>query len=344
MRRYLLAPALVVGLLVASCGSDSESAGGDKLPVVASTTQAADFARVVGGDRVEVTQLLQPNSDPHDYEPRPSDVREMTEARIVLESGAGLDPWLDEAVKSSGGKPTVVDLSEAVPIKHEGGEHSHGEDEHAEAEHAEEEKGHAEEEKGHSEEAHGEGETDPHWWHDPRNAKAAITTIRDSFAKADPDNAEEYREAADAYLARINALDRGIERCLGQVPANERKLVTDHDAFIYFTERYDIDVVGAIFPSQVAQAQPNARDITQLAKLIKQEDVKAIFPQESLNTKAADALAEQTGVTTEYKLYGDTLGPEGSPAATYLSMERANADAMARGFTGGRASCEIDGI
>lgn len=344
--RLLLPAALIASLAVASCGDDSETTSGDKLRVVASTTQAADFARAVGGDRVDVTQLLQPNSDPHDYEPRPSDVRKMAEARLVLESGAGLDAWLDDAVRSSGGKPIVVDLSATVPVRHEGGEHSHGADEPAEEEHAgEEEKDHAEEEKDHAEEEHaGESETDPHWWHDPRNAKAAVTAIRDSFAKADPENAEAYRNAADAYLAKLDTLDRGIEQCLAAVPASERKLVTDHDAFIYFTERYDIDVVGAVFPSQTTQAQPNARDIGRLAKLIKREDVRAIFPQDSLNTKAADALAKQTGATTEHKLYGDTLGPPESPAGTYLTMQQANADAMVRGFTVGRAGCQVDGI
>jgi ABC-type Zn uptake system ZnuABC Zn-binding protein ZnuA len=128
------------------------------------------------------------------------------------------------------------------------------------------------------------------------------------------------------------------------VPPAERKLVTDHDAFGYFTGRYDIRVVGAVIPSQTTQAQPSAGDTAELADTIEREGVRAIFPEESLNAKLAEALADQTGVTAEYVLYGDTLGPGDSPGATYLQMERFNADAMVRGFTGGERGCTIRGI
>jgi zinc/manganese transport system substrate-binding protein len=356
-----LAPLALAGAaLVAGCGGDSGSGGDAELRVVATTTQAADFARAVGGDRVEVTQLLQPNSDPHDYEPRPEDVRRTADAQLVIRSGGDLDEWMSDVVKDSGSDAKVVDLSESVPIEREGSEHGHEEEAHG----AEEEKGHAEEKKGAADEHAGEEEkgardehageeehagedeeaADPHWWHDPRNARAAVEELRDAFAAADRDGADTYRGNASDYAARLDALDRGIEECFAAVPEGDRKLVTDHDAFGYFTDRYDIEVVGAVIPGQTTQAQPNARDIARLARLIEQEDVKAIFPQASLNAKASEALARQTGVTTEYELYGDSLGPEDSPAATYLTMEQANADAMVRGFTGGRRGCRIPGI
>ena len=88
-------------------------------------------------------------------------------------------------------------------------------------------------------------------------------------------------------------------------------------------------------------AQPSARDTADLARTIEREHVQAIFPEESLNADVAKALAKQTGVTAQYKLYGDTLGAEGSPGATYLGMMQSNADAMVRGFTGGRRGCAI---
>lgn len=308
-RRTIAAAPLVLAVLVAGCGSGG---GGDdgKVSVVATTTQVADFARAVGGERVAVTQLLQPNSDPHDYEPRPSDVESVAGAKLVLTNGLELDHWAGDVVERSGGEPTVVDLGSGVPVKREG--------------------------KG--------GEIDPHWFHDPRNVPAAVERIRDAMAEADPANRDAYRRNAAAYLARLASLDEGIERCFARIPPEERKLVTDHDAFGYFTDRYGIRVVGAVIPSTTTQAQPSAGDTAELARTIEREEVKAIFPEESLNPRLAQALADQTGVTAEYELYGDTLGPEGSPGATYLGMERANADAMVRGFTGGERGCRIPGI
>jgi ABC-type Zn uptake system ZnuABC Zn-binding protein ZnuA len=128
---------------------------------------------------------------------------------------------------------------------------------------------------------------------------------------------------------------------MAKVPKPERKLVTDHDAFGYFARRYGITVVGAVIPSQTTQAQPSARDISNLIALIKREHVKAVFPESSLNAKLAGTIARETGASAGYTLYGDTLGPKGTEGATYLSMEAANAKAMAAGFTGGRVHCSI---
>jgi ABC-type Zn uptake system ZnuABC Zn-binding protein ZnuA len=126
---------------------------------------------------------------------------------------------------------------------------------------------------------------------------------------------------------------------MARVPAAQRKLVTDHDAFGYFAERYGITVVGAVIPSQTTEAQPSARDTARLIALIEREHVKAVFPESSINARLAEAIARETGASADYTLYGDTLGPKGSTGATYLSMEAANANAMVRGFSGGRLEC-----
>jgi ABC-type Zn uptake system ZnuABC Zn-binding protein ZnuA len=126
---------------------------------------------------------------------------------------------------------------------------------------------------------------------------------------------------------------------MDSVPAARRKLVTDHDAFGYFAHRYGIDVVGAVIPSQTTQAQPSAKGLSALAEQIEREQVAAIFPESSLSAGVAEAIADQTGASAEYSLYGDTLGPSGSGGATYLTMEAANANAMVRGFTAGRRGC-----
>jgi ABC-type Zn uptake system ZnuABC Zn-binding protein ZnuA len=182
---------------------------------------------------------------------------------------------------------------------------------------------------------------DPHWWHDPRNAEAAVRQIAAQLSADDPSDKATFRANAAAYLAKLKRLDAGIASCIDGVPAADRKLVTDHDAFGYFAGRYGVDIVGAVIPSQTTQAQPNAQGLSDLADLVRQEHVKAIFPESSLSPKLAEAIASQTGASADHTLYGDTLGPEGSSGDTYLSMEAANANSMVEGFTGGQRGCDI---
>lgn len=318
----LAAAALVAGLGIAGCGvsSDNEgSASADGEPkavkVVATTTQLGDIVRSVGGSGVDVTQILKPNTDPHDYEPRPRDVQETAGAEIVFESGDNLDTWMRDVVSQSGGSPRVVDVGETVPVK------LAGEPSGPEA-----------------------SEYDPHWWHDPVNVQVAVTTIRDALIRGNPTARTMYDRAAAGYVRQVKALDVGIRTCFAKVPAADRKLVTDHDAFNYFTERYGVEAIGAVIPSQTTQAQASAGEVAELSALIEREKVKAVFPESSLNPKLVQAIARQSGASAKYTLYGDTLGPRGSSGATYLGMERANADQMLRGFTAGASGCEISGL
>jgi ABC-type Zn uptake system ZnuABC Zn-binding protein ZnuA/ABC-type Mn2+/Zn2+ transport system permease subunit len=308
--RALVAAAVLV-LVVVGCGSAGGGATG-RVAVVATTTQIGDWARAVGGDAVVVHQILQPNTDPHEYEPRPADVQAAAGARLVLESGDGLDAWMGKVSSEAGGHPRLVDLGAVVPHKRP------GESSGPEA-----------------------SRYDPHWWHDPRNAEAAVATIRAALVATDPGRRDLFTKNAEAYLARLRQLDRGIAACIARVPRSERKLVTDHDAFGYFAMRYGITIVGAVIPSQTTQAQPSAGATAKLIALVKREHVRAIFPESSINPRLAQTVARETGATSSYVLYGDTLGPNDSAGATYLSMEAANADAMVRGFTGGKQRCRL---
>ena len=356
--RAPLAATALLGLVLVGvgCGGGSgDGDGGGQLNVVATTTQVADFVREVGGEDVEVHQLLQPNSDPHDYEPRPSDVQAVAEADLVYASGDGLDEWIEEVASDSGTDAEIVDLGVVAPIRLPGeGEEEHGPEEHAEYEHAHEDEHGAEEEPGHAEEGehaadeehaedehHHDSKYDPHWWHDPRNAEAAVREIQTTLSAAEPSAKATFQANANAYEKRLRALDAGIAACIDSVPASQRKLVTDHDAFNYFANRYGIEVVGAVIPSQTTQAQPSAKELSELADTIEAENVKAVFPESSISSKVAQAIAEQTGASAEYTLYGDSLGPEGSDGATYVEMEEANADAVVRGFTGGQRGCQV---
>src|SRR5438270_886459 len=300
--------ALLAALLLAGCGSGSGAAG--KLDVVATTTQIADWTRAVGGGDVAVHHILQPNTDPHEYEPRPNDVEATAGAKIVFENGDELDHWMAKVVDQAGGKPRVVVLGERVPVRRP------GESSGPEA-----------------------SRFDPHWWHDPRNAEAAVRAIRDTLAAADPAQRAAYARRAAAYLRHLRALDRHLAACFARLPRAQRKLVTDHDAFGYFAHRYGLDVVGAVIPSQTTQAQPSAGATAWLVGLIRREHVRAVFPESSINRRLAETIARETGATSRFTLYGDTLGPAGSAGATYLGMEQANADAIVRGLSGGRLEC-----
>jgi len=306
-RALALPAAAVLAALLALGGCGESSPNGDGPRVVATTTELADFAREVGGEEVEVDQVLQPNTDPHDYEPRPDDVLAAADADLVLASGDGLDQWVDEVIDDSGSDAEVVDLGAFVPERRPGEE----------------------------------GKTDPHWWHDPRNAEAAVGRIGQEMGAVDPEHRSEFDRNAAAYERRLRGLDAEIADCIGSIPPAERKLVTDHDAFGYFAGRYAIEVVGAVIPSQSTQAQASAGDLADLVETIERNGVRAIFPESSVSSKVSDAVAAETGASSGEVLHGDSLGPEGSDAADYIGMERANAEAMARGFTGGRG-CRWD--
>jgi ABC-type Zn uptake system ZnuABC Zn-binding protein ZnuA/ABC-type Mn2+/Zn2+ transport system permease subunit len=309
-RALLAAGAAFALLLLPGCGS---AAGGAS--AVATTTQIGDWLRVLAGPDAAVHQILQPSTDPHEYEPRPKDVLATADAKLVFENGDGLDAWMTTVVSQSGGNPRQIVLAGRVPVKL-AGERSGPE----------------------------ASRDDPHWWHDPHNVEAAVRSMDTALAQVDGTHRRGYERRTDAYLAQLRTLDRGIAACFASVPRSERKLVTDHDAFGYFAHRYGIQVVGAVIPSQTTQAQPSAGEIAHLIALIRREHVKAVFPESSLSPRLAQTIARETGAVSSYTLYGDTLGPSGSPGATYLGMERANADAMVRGFTGGARGCEIPGI
>jgi len=314
----LVAPAAATAVLLAGCadsGNQTGQASPGAVPVVATTTQLGDFVREVGGRDVEVAQILRPNTDPHDYEPRPRDVSSTAGAKLVFENGNDLDAWMGKVVERSGGKPTVVVVGNRVPQR-VGGETTGPE----------------------------ASRYDPHWWHDPRNARAAVLAVRDALTATKPGAKAAYEKNAASYLSRLGRLDRGIRRCFASIPAAQRKLVTDHDTFGYFAKRYGIEVIGAVIPSQSTQAQPSAGELSKLSALIRRERVRAVFPESSINPRLARALGRQSGASANYTLYGDTLGPKGSPGATYIDMERANADAMVRGFSGGRRGCAVRGL
>ncbi|GAA3453755.1 metal ABC transporter substrate-binding protein [Dactylosporangium matsuzakiense] len=310
MRSIMTIPLIaVVAASLTACGG---TATGDAaaarpgpagtLAVVATTTQVADFARTIGGDKVTVTQILKPNIDPHDYEPTPADIRAIGAAKVVVKSGLGLEKWLDDTIASAGFTGTTVDSSAGVAVRQGNGE---------------------------EEEAAG----DPHIWHNPRNVAIMVRDIEQAFAAADPADAAAYARNLADYTAELDKLDADIQAKIDKLPAGHRKLVTNHDAFGYYIDRYNLEFVGSIIPSFDTSAELSAQDIDQIVAKIKQTGTRAVFSESSLPPKTAEAIAEQAGVKVvagEDALYGDTLGPAGSDGDTYLKMEEHNTDVIVR--------------
>jgi ABC-type Zn uptake system ZnuABC Zn-binding protein ZnuA len=295
----IAAPLVLVALLIAGCSSASGGGGG--IRVVATTTQVADLTRQVAGDRASVDEILHPGSDPHEYEPRPSDADSVARAKLIVRSGGDVDVWLDDVVRQAGGSARVVTLIDSVP--------RHGDD--------------------------------PHWWQDPRNAELAVGAIRDALAKADTGGAETYRRNAATYVARLKRIDAGIARCVARLPAASRKLVTSHDSLGYYARRYGFDVVGAAIPSLSSRAQPSAASTQRLIDQIRRERVPAIFPESALNPKLEQAIAREAHARVAGALWADALGPKGSSGVSYADALRSNTTTIVSALSRGRVGCRL---
>ncbi|WP_307873903.1 MULTISPECIES: metal ABC transporter substrate-binding protein [unclassified Frankia] len=296
---------LAASVALAGCGSSqgggSGAASTGKLRVVATTTQAGDFSRSIGGGLVTVTQLIKPNVDPHDFEPSPADLDALAKADVLVTNGAGLESWLDDAVSASGFEGTRVVMADGVPLRAGSGSET--------------------------------GQHDPHIWHDPRNAKIMVTDIEKGFAIADPAHAPAFEKSLATYLVALDALDRRDAAEIATIPASQRLLVTNHDAFGYYTARYGITYVGSIMPSFDTSAELSGKTIQDIVAKIRKTGVKAVFSESSLPPKTAESIGREAGVTViagEDSLYADSLGPAGSAGDTYLKAEQHNTDVIVK--------------
>jgi ABC-type Zn uptake system ZnuABC Zn-binding protein ZnuA len=296
MRPTRLCLTATASLLIAACGGQStastgSSAGGTVLNVVTTTTQITDFTINLGGRRVKVYAVLKANIDPHDYEPTPADLDAISKADVIVKNGVGLEKWFDDTIKSADPKGTIVDASRGVRIR-PGADGSDG---------------------------------DPHIWHNPENAKIMVTNIAKALEAVDPQDTASFEKNLTDYRAQLDRLDSETRALLATL--SNKKLVTNHDAFRYYIDHYGLDFVGSVIPSFDTQTELSPQDVGDLVAKIKAQGVKAVFSESSLPSKTAAAIAKAAGVKViagEDGLFGDTLGPPGSDADTYLKMERHN--------------------
>lgn len=351
--RSLAAVVFVFAILLAACGSreattDSQDSGGG-LSIVATTTILGDVTSEVLGDAGEVSVLMPAGTDPHTFEPSARQLAEMQEADLIVANGANLEENLQDPLTEAedAGVPVfhAIDHVETLAFEgHEGedehageedqhageedqhaseGEHTSEEDQHAsEDEHAGEESEHSGEEAEH---AHEEGAADPHFWMDPTRMADAVVALGEQIGDV-TDNPDAIGEQADRYAGQLEDLDGEVVDTLASIPDDQRTLVTNHEAFNYFAEHYGFTIVGTVIPSLSTGAEPSAQDLEELAHTVQQEGVRAVFAENTQPEQLAQTLAQEAGADVQVvELYSDALGEEGSDAATYPDMLRANA-------------------
>jgi ABC-type Zn uptake system ZnuABC Zn-binding protein ZnuA len=284
-------------------------ASGEKLKVVATTTIMGDLVRNVGGDVIELTTMLPIGADTHTFAPTPQDVAAVADAHVVFMNGLHLEEFLEELLENAGGETPVVVLSANVETRHF----------EEMAEHSDDEEG----EKHNDEHGHAHEGADPHVWMTPANAIIMTHNIERALSELDPANAEIYKANAEAYEAQLEELDAWVKAQIETIPAEKRKLVTDHEVFGYYASRYGLEVVGAVIPGYSTNAEPSAQELAQLQEAIEKFDTKAVF----VGTTANPVLAQDTGIQL-VALYTESLGEPGSGAETYLDFIRYNTTAI----------------
>jgi zinc/manganese transport system substrate-binding protein len=291
VQRLVVVPwlaAIVVAL--AACGGGTPSPADGRLRVVATTTQVGEAARGVGGDDIALTVLLKPGAEAHEFEITPTAAAAIERSDLILESGAGLEVWLEGALATIGGRDRLRDMSAGVELR--------APDDAAEA-----------------------GEVDPHYWLTAPNASRMVENVRDALSAARPDLADSFAARAATYLKRLEMADAEIRRLMAEIPAERRGIVTNHDALGYFIDEYGLRFVGSIFPSLDVSADPNPSQLAELADTIRREHVAAIFSESAVNPRLARAIADETGAhVVDEPLYTDSLGPPGSGADTLDGM------------------------
>ena len=289
----LLAAALLLpaATLAVGCGTAATSSGGS-LDVVASVSYLADIAQNVAGDRFEVRSLVPLETDPHAFEPTPSDLGEVAGADVVIVNGAGLEGPLLGTLENAGGDATIVEASAGLESRRpQPGEPPLD-----------------------------ETGTDPHFWLDPTLVKTYVENIRDAFAEADPAGAAEYEANAAAYSKKLDVLDAWIETQIAQIPLADRKLVVNHASHGYFADRYGLEIVGAVIPGTGTGAAPTAKQLAELTTAIRSSGARAIFVEIDENPELARQIAGETGATVVTDLLDHSLSEPGGVASTYIEM------------------------
>jgi zinc/manganese transport system substrate-binding protein len=258
------------------------------------------MVRRVGGGLISVTSLVPANADAHIWQPTAADSRALSAAALLVENGLGLEGWIARLDQASGFRGVRVIASDGVTPRtlREGTEIS----------------------------------VDPHAWQNPRNGVIYVRGIAKGLAAADPSHAETYHANADAYVAEIEQTDAWIASQFAPIPVAARRIITTHDAFGYYGDRYDITFLAVEGLS--TDAEPSAKAIAGLVAQIKREKARSVFLENMTDPRLAEMLARETGATLSGPLYSDALSRAAGPAPNYLAMLRYNTTFFVRAMRG----------
>ena len=286
MRRLsllLVCAALIAGALPARA---------EPLKVVASFSILGDLVRNVGGNRVDVSTLVGPDSDAHVYSPTPADAKKIADAKLIVVNGLGFEGWLPRLVQSSGSKARIVTTSDGITPLRLG------------------------------------TDADPHAWQSVNNAKIYVANISHALAAADPAAAEQFMANTQAYLAKLDALDREVRDAVSKLPPARRKVISTHSAFGYFAASYGIEFIAPLGVS--TESEPSARDVAKIITQIKQAKIPAVFLENVTDPRLVQRISAETGAKVGGTLYSDGLTGEKGDAPTYIDMVRHNIKALTR--------------
>lgn len=271
----------------------------ERIKVVTSFSILADITRQIGGDQVQVINIVGPDSDAHVYETTPDDARHVLQARLVVENGLNFEPWLDRLIKTTGSQAQVVRASQGILPR--------------------------------TLDEEGQTIPDPHAWNSLANAKIYAANIAKALEAVDADNAQAYRSHLAAYQQQIDALLAEVKNSFAALPANNRRIVTSHDAFGYLGQAYGIEFLA---PQGLSTEQePTAKDVASIISMIKRDKIKAVFIENIKDSRLMRQIADDTGAKIGGTLYSDALAAEG-PASTYLGMYRQNVQTLIQALAG----------
>ncbi|TPG97492.1 metal ABC transporter substrate-binding protein [Pseudomonas caspiana] len=265
----------------------------EKLQVVTSFSILADMTHQVGGDHIQITNMVGPDADAHTYEPTPDDAKALLKAKLIIKNGLGFEPWLDRLVTSTETQAPVISASHGVIPR--------------------------------SLDEEGETIPDPHAWHNLANAELYISNISKALIAADPTNKADYERNSQAYLKQIYALLAEAKTKLGSLPPGNRKIVTSHDAFGYLGQAYGIDFMA---PQGLStEREPSAAEVAALITQIRQAKVKAVFMENIKDARLLKQIADESGAHIGGTLYSDALAATG-PASTFVGMFEYNLNTL----------------
>lgn len=299
-RRTLACIIAIAGALVTACGAGATARAGE---IVVTTNILGDVVRNVVGDTAAVRVLMQPNADPHSFGVSAQDAAAMGSAGLIVYNGLGLEENVLRNVESAAaeGVPTLAVGDRIDPIRYVTGDDAGG--------------------------------PDPHFWTDPQRMIAAVEAIEEAVREVAGIDGDAVSRNAESYRAQLRELDTAMHDVFSSIPADRRKLVTNHHVLGYLADRFGFTVIGAVVPSGTTLAAPSAADLRSLVDAIESARVPAIFVDSSQPEKLARVLADEAGVDVEIvSLYSESLSPPGTPGATYLDMMRANTDAIVAGL------------